>query len=200
MGSATVTVSAKQLGDMDHVLKQLSGEWLGNRVLRGAMGAAAKPLVQRAKELCPPPGYKHDKPGLKPLRDTISWVFREYSRARVAIVGPLAPAGAHGHLVEFGHRMVVGGRVARQWEIRLANTPEEMWTAAQRAGVASWKSRRRRGDRRARPATGTVVGQVAGRPFLFLAATQTLDRQREAFEGWVRRAVRRLAASTEAKE
>ncbi len=77
--------------------------------LKKGFRAAAEIVQKRAKELCPAPGYPGDKPGLKPLRDTIGIAVREYSHALVVLVGPQYPAGAHGHLVEFGHNMVLWG-------------------------------------------------------------------------------------------
>jgi hypothetical protein len=50
-----------------------------------------------------------DDPSKKPLRDTIGVVVREYMTAIVIYVGPQYPAGAHGHLIEFGHNLVLFG-------------------------------------------------------------------------------------------
>lgn len=82
-----------------------------NRLLHVAiaLNKAAKIVQKRAKELCSPPGYPGDKPDKKPLRDTIGVVERVYDHAIVVVVGPQYPAGAHGHLVEFGHEKVLWG-------------------------------------------------------------------------------------------
>jgi HK97 gp10 family phage protein len=77
--------------------------------VKAALKKAAKIVERRAKELCPKPGYPGDKKDKKPLRDTIGTVVRTYSKAIVVVVGPQHPAGAHGHLVEFGHEKVLWG-------------------------------------------------------------------------------------------
>jgi hypothetical protein len=64
------------------------------------LAAASKVVVKRARELVPKPGYAGDKPGLKPLRETIGHTVKTYGQIFVAIIGPQRPAGAHGHLVE----------------------------------------------------------------------------------------------------
>jgi hypothetical protein len=71
-----------------------------------AFRRAGQVVAKRARSLCPPPGYKGDKPGFKPLRDTIGVVVRHYPNVLAIYVGPQYPTGAHGHLVEYGHWLV----------------------------------------------------------------------------------------------
>jgi hypothetical protein len=84
-------------GDMDIRLR--------SRALEASIKAAGKPVQTLAKKLVPQPGYRGDKPGLKPLRNTIQLRVKQYDRAWVLLVGPKWPAGSHGHNVEFGHRI-----------------------------------------------------------------------------------------------
>lgn len=104
----SVHVSVEWPDEANQILQDLpsADRFLG---LKKALKKAAKIVEKRAKQLCPKPEYPGDKPGLKPLRDTISTVERGYSHAIVIVVGPAYPAGAHGHLVEYGHRMVIVG-------------------------------------------------------------------------------------------
>lgn len=88
--------------------------------LTTAFRRAGQVVAKRARALCPPPGYKEDKPGLKPLRDTIGVVVRHYPNVLVVLVGPQYPSGAHGHLVEYGHWLVrknkkTGARKVIRW-------------------------------------------------------------------------------------
>lgn len=82
--------------------EQARGAAIG-RVLRDAGNL----LKQKVREVLPKPGYPGDKPDLKPLRDTVTVKVKNYQGGffKVLIVGYALPAGAHGHLVEFGHDM-----------------------------------------------------------------------------------------------
>lgn len=72
-------------------------------VLVTAAKAAGEIVADDAKPRITAPGYKGDKAGLKPLRDSVIVVTREYSRMVLGVVGSSWPQGAHGHLVENGH-------------------------------------------------------------------------------------------------
>jgi hypothetical protein len=76
---------------------------LKGKVMIAALKAGAKLVITAAKANITAPGYPGDKPGLKPLRDTVGAVMREYENRTIAVIGSSYPAGAHGHLVEFGH-------------------------------------------------------------------------------------------------
>lgn len=106
MGRDVVTVS--ESGDLDGLLARLPIE-VRRVSLKKAMRAAASVVVRRAKQPVARPGYPGDKADLKPLRDTIGAVVRDYEEYVVAVVGPQHPAGAHGHLVEYGHEEVLWG-------------------------------------------------------------------------------------------
>ncbi len=73
----------------------------------GALTRAAKSageiVAADAKPRITAPGYKGDKKGLKPLRDNVIVVVRDYPTITIAFVGAAWPGGAHGHLVEHGH-------------------------------------------------------------------------------------------------
>lgn len=81
--------------------------------LEKALKKAGNLVVRRAKQLCSVGqarvGVKADK---KHLLDTIDVVFRDYRGGQyfLAVIGPQYPAGAHGHLVEFGHRNGINGQ------------------------------------------------------------------------------------------
>lgn len=81
---------------------------LSKQVTRQCVKAAGEVVAARAKQLCPV-GNPADKADLKPLRDTIGVEVRNYDRRALAVVGPEYPAGAHGHLVEYGHAEVLWG-------------------------------------------------------------------------------------------
>ena len=101
-----------ELTGYDELLRTLDriDDSLSGRVMRDAVKAAAAVVVARARQLCPPPGYEGDKRDPKPLRDTIGMEVRDYGVRTLGLAGPYYPAGAHGHLVEFGHRLVTHGK------------------------------------------------------------------------------------------
>lgn len=72
--------------------------------VRKALRKAGQVVIKRAKQLVPPPGYPGDKPGLKPLRDTIGQEIKDGRTTYFTVVGPKYPAGAHGYLVEVPHQ------------------------------------------------------------------------------------------------
>ena len=79
--------------------------------LKAGLKAAGEIVEDRYRGNIPMPGYPGDKPGLKPLRDTLQTKVKEYGLGRVvAIVGAAYPAGAHAHLLEEGHEKVLWGR------------------------------------------------------------------------------------------
>lgn len=93
-----------------NMLESLAG---ANRLLglRRALQKAGEIVQAKAKQHCPKPGYKGDDPDKKPLVDTIGVKVWIGDHGIVCYVGPQYPAGAHGHLIEFGHRMVIHGQV-----------------------------------------------------------------------------------------
>ncbi|TWU67306.1 Nuclease precursor [Crateriforma conspicua] len=94
-------------GTADRMLVLLPSE-MRYKVLPKAVREAGWVVAHAAREKVRAPGYPGDKPGHAPLRKTIVARVRRYERAIVAVVGPLyiLGAGNHGHLVEFGHRLV----------------------------------------------------------------------------------------------
>ena len=83
------------------------------KAVRQTMGRAATPVVKAARRAA----KRHANPKRtegKHLFQTIAKRTRTYQTKGViyTTVGPTWPAGAHGHLVEFGHRLP-DGRMAR---------------------------------------------------------------------------------------
>lgn len=107
-----VSISAEGWADASALMEKLPIAVRGKE-LQSAMRKGLGLVRTRARQLVPKPGYPGDKPGLKPLRDTIGVVMRKYKGGAIiaGVVGPEYPAGAHGHLVEHGHRTKTGGRV-----------------------------------------------------------------------------------------
>lgn len=117
----SVAIKLENFEGVDDQLRQLPDSMRGNEI-RKALGKAGRAVVRRAKQLVTPPGYPGDKPGLKPLRDTIGVEVKGYDNSTVAVVGPKRPTGAHGHLVEHGH-MIVGHKPLKV-QTGVATTPD----------------------------------------------------------------------------
>lgn len=105
---ASRTNAGVEIVQDDKILQELESLQGAERLLglTNALRKSGRVVQKKAKALCPPPGYPRDKPDRKPLRETIGVVTRNYPTAVVVYVGPQYPAGAHGHLVEFGHWLV----------------------------------------------------------------------------------------------
>lgn len=153
-------------------------------VLRDAMQAALYPVANAARSEAPQPGkpdYSERRGARRSrpkLRDTMRVAARVYARQKrvVGVAGPSYPRGAHGHLVEHGHRLVRGGSTAR---------------------VGRWASKAIPAAKLAeRTGAGAVAGHVSPRPFLAPAAAKTqayAQRQFvEAASEWLDSAVRPL--------
>lgn len=91
--------------------KELAGIGVVHRTkaLKAGIQRAANLVKARYRDYIPLPGYQGDKPGLKPLRNTIKIKVKEFTQGGgvYAIVGAEYPAGAHSHLLEEGHKQVV---------------------------------------------------------------------------------------------
>lgn len=148
---------------MDAIDRQLSQFEIIHRlpaVLQG-MQLAGKVVEDRAFSKLPGPGYPGDKKGKKPLRDALSTKVKDYPSGRVvSITGYAVPAGAHGHNVEEGHDIVVGG-----------TKPQPS------AGRKS-----PRNSKRGLTGQGRVAGRVAGRHDLRNAGRETEAQQGAAIE------------------
>jgi hypothetical protein len=144
--------------------------------LQSSVKEAVQPIIATAKSLVQQPG----KPGYwkrygqkkrkKHLRDTIGSTVRIYARALVGVVGPLAPAGAHGHLVEFGHRIATGGSVSRMGTPQIKWRPGKAGRKPKHVFAKGAPSARLRKDGTRRTGLGSVVGQAQAFPFMAQAA------------------------------
>lgn len=72
---------------------------LRGTVIKAGLRKGGRKLINRAKEIVPPPGYPGDDPELKPLRETLAVEIRDGKVGPYAVCGPKYPAGAHGHFV-----------------------------------------------------------------------------------------------------
>jgi hypothetical protein len=73
-------------------------------------------IKSQTKAILPKPGYPGDKPEMKPLRETLKVKVKNYNGGaiKVMVVGysysrTKGQGGNHGHLVEGGHDIVIGG-------------------------------------------------------------------------------------------
>lgn len=117
------SVEVQQTGpDLERLLKQLPIT-LRAKSLGQAARAAGGVVRTRARQLVPIGDPRHN-PDAHPLKDTVKVVVRYYDNDRraVAVVGPRYPQGAHGHLVEKGHKVVVS-RGPRKGQRPLSGSP-----------------------------------------------------------------------------
>ena len=100
---ATVKVNEKK--DLGKLLDQVSSKFK-KQALDEAATKASNVVIKAARKYVPVGDPSHE-PGKKPLRDTIMHLNRKYYDGErvVSFVGPGYPAGAHGHLVEDGHKV-----------------------------------------------------------------------------------------------
>ncbi len=106
---------------IDATLAAIETNLRGKAMDRG-LRAIGSQVKQKTAAILPKPGYERftrtsnepykDKDGPKPLAQTIKTKIVNYAGGliKVAIIGYEWPAGAHGHIVESGHDMVVGGK------------------------------------------------------------------------------------------
>lgn len=113
-----------KLPDLDKVDRELArlDLMLRSKALKKALRRGGQVVQKRARELCPRSSQTHTgdtwskatqaaRQGVKPLAETIGVVVREYDRGTfVLLVGPEYPAGALGHLIEYGHAEVLWGK------------------------------------------------------------------------------------------
>ncbi len=109
----TAQIEIEETGNLEKLLARLPLA-IREKYLKAGMRKAGRVVIDAARPLIRKPGYKGDKPNLKPLRQTLVVVIRSYTKKTKAIIGPAYPAGAHGHLVEAGHDIVRGGRKSRE--------------------------------------------------------------------------------------
>lgn len=94
---------------LDAIDKELAAIGVMHRMkaMKEGVKNAGKIVEQNYKMRLPLPGYPGDKPGLKPLRNTITTKVKEYSHGIIfGIAGAEYPAGSHHHLVNDGHDIV----------------------------------------------------------------------------------------------
>lgn len=98
-----ITFTIKGAREMENLLKQL-GPAVARRVGNNALRAAAKPIVDEARRLCPK-GRKRVKG--KTLSQSIrAELFGTGNNGALLIkIGASRPAGSHAHLLEYGHRI-----------------------------------------------------------------------------------------------
>jgi HK97 gp10 family phage protein len=183
-----------QLDGWEELAKQLDrvDDRLTKRAKLEAVKAAGEVVAARAKQLCPIGDAKEGRRRLrlrkKPLKLTIAVEVRDYDQRALAVVGPEYPAGAHAHLVEYGHDIVIGG--AAMPKQRPGWTPELIWDPKHK----TWKFKHGapRRPKAGTVPTGTRRGRTTPRPFMRPAFDETKDQQQAAMQAVVTRTLREL--------
>lgn len=135
--------------------------------IRNGVRAGMAPVIDAARTRVQQPGKPDYTPrhgrrkAKKKLRDTIGQLTRIYQNHVVGVVGPQAPAGAHGHLVEGGHRIAVGGSVARKGQPAIKWRPGGPGRPPKHI-FSKGAPRARRGI----TGGGRVIGQARAFPFM----------------------------------
>lgn len=161
------------------------------RACKRALKLAAEIVVKAAKSKAPSSRmmglkgsfYKQSKKQQAespiPLMSTITFRSKSYKDGvDLVVVGPAYPAGAHGHLVEHGHKAVYWGRMSGGMTSRTLHTPRKQ--AHQRNMPFVVKTHYTGGAR------------VEGKEFLAPAADQTKKQQEEVFIATLQRAIKRV--------
>jgi HK97 gp10 family phage protein len=112
-----------QLPDLDVIDRELGRveQRLRTTALKKALRAGGRVVAARAKQLAPrsiqtgtwdawSKSTEEARRGAKPLAETIGVTVRDYGHTLVLLVGPEYPAGALGHLVEYGHAEYLWGQ------------------------------------------------------------------------------------------
>ena len=113
-------VQITESADMTAILERLP-VLVQRAAAKQAVRAAGRIVVKRAKQLCRRSTQtgtrKHwsrttaaERASVKALADTIGMRVVEYEHTIVAVIGPQLPAGALGHLLEYGHAEVLWGQ------------------------------------------------------------------------------------------
>lgn len=119
MPSAQVKIQITETKQLDELLAKHE-LLLRGKALQKALRAGGNVVAKRARQLCPrsiqtgtraawSKSTRAARAGVKPLAETIGVVVRDYGPRFVMLVGPQYPAGALGHLVEYGHAEVLYG-------------------------------------------------------------------------------------------
>lgn len=164
--TATIDISASK--ELEAELLRLEAAARSPALIRGLRAGGAV-VAKRLRQILPKPGYPGDKPGFKPLRDTVKAQVKEYQQGSVvvAVVGYEWGAGSHGHLVEYGHDIVTGG-----------SSPAS--SAARQSARVSKTGRRGK---------GVISGRVEGRYYLKSASESTRPEQDQAMLAAIQAAV-----------
>lgn len=108
---SSVSITVNESANFDKLLAEVP-ILIREQGLKKALGKTLRVVRDKAKQLAPVgrarTGRKADK---KHLRATITSAIRDYGAVKVGVVGAAYPAGAHAHLVEFGHDVVRNGKV-----------------------------------------------------------------------------------------
>ncbi len=175
--SIRITGANELFGKLNAIAVGLRGD-----VVRSGLNSAGRIITKRAKELVRKPsdaGYNKrskDRQGGKNLQETIGHVVRGYNSAKfsgmVLVVGPQYPAGSHGHLVEYGHRIAKRGtgtltRIAKPGK-RKYSTPK---SKVGKTGM------------------GVSTGSTRAFPFMEPAARDSVGKITEAIAASVQKAI-----------
>jgi hypothetical protein len=143
--------------------------------IRRGVNESLAPAIAAMRSIVQQPG----KPGyftrygkrkrLKHLRDTIGHATRIYDKAVVGVAGPQMPAGAAGHLVEFGHRVARGGTLVRTKTAPLRWKEGGRGRRPKRAFLRGSTPLSKKGP----TGGGKIVGQTRAFPFISTAWAAT---------------------------
>lgn len=174
-GGSAVRVDVRWTPEVDAALSKMDVTIRGVELER-AIGKVGAAIVKRAKELVQRPGmpgYYATTKGRrtktkKKLVETIAWKRKKYDDGRkiVLVAGPQYPAGAHGHLLERGHRIAKGGT--------LTSDRRKLAPASKRTGI--------RGG-------GSVAGESKAFPFMLPAANDIEQKAIQIIVDSLRKAV-----------
>lgn len=104
-GSIERNVRITESVDMDSLLADIE-IMVRHKAVKKAIKAACHVVAREYRRRIPRGDPGHN-PGKKPLHKTVRTRVRDYGHVTLGIVGTEWPEGAHAHLIEDGHKVVV---------------------------------------------------------------------------------------------